>query len=115
MPHRPVIKMSSETTKVRPVFDTSASEKGKPSLNQCLVKGPNLIELIPDILDKFRFFPVGVSADIEKAFLQLGISPKDRDYLRFYYPSDEEELVYRHCRVVFGVSCSPYLLGASIF
>ncbi|GFW83958.1 uncharacterized protein TNCV_4185581 [Trichonephila clavipes] len=33
--------------------------------------GPNLIEQIPDIFDRFRRYPVGLSADIEKAFLQL--------------------------------------------
>ncbi|GFW58939.1 uncharacterized protein TNCV_4735931 [Trichonephila clavipes] len=52
--HRPVIKLDSQTTKIRPVFDALASEKGKPSLNECLLKGTNLIELIPDILDRFR-------------------------------------------------------------
>ncbi|GFX28544.1 DUF1758 domain-containing protein [Trichonephila clavipes] len=66
--HRPVIKLDSQTTKIRPVFDASASEKGKPSLNECLLKGTNLIELIPDILDRFRMYPIGISADIEKAF-----------------------------------------------
>ncbi|GFS58772.1 integrase catalytic domain-containing protein [Trichonephila clavipes] len=69
--HRPVIKLDSQTTKIRPVFDASASEKGKPSLNECLLKGTNLIELIPDILDRFRMYPIGISADIEKAFLML--------------------------------------------
>ncbi|GFT53184.1 uncharacterized protein TNCV_4232891 [Trichonephila clavipes] len=67
--HRPVIKLDSQTTKIRPVFDASASEKGKPSLNECLLKRTNLIELIPDILDRFRMYPIGISADIEKAFL----------------------------------------------
>ncbi|GFY22142.1 uncharacterized protein TNCV_3297851 [Trichonephila clavipes] len=42
--------------------------------------GPNLIEQIPDILDRFRRYPIGLSADIEKAFLQLGITPKHRDF-----------------------------------
>ncbi|GFW80634.1 integrase catalytic domain-containing protein [Trichonephila clavipes] len=69
LPHRPVIKLDSATTKIRPVFDASAREKGKPSLNDCLYKGVNLIELIPDILDRFRIYPVGIVADIEKAFL----------------------------------------------
>ncbi|XP_050315273.1 uncharacterized protein LOC126749610, partial [Anthonomus grandis grandis] len=55
LPHRPVIKSSSNcTTKIRPVFDASAKVKGKVSLNQCLEKGPNLIELIPEILTRFR-------------------------------------------------------------
>ncbi|GFU40734.1 uncharacterized protein TNCV_3230931 [Trichonephila clavipes] len=83
LPHRPVIKLDSATTKIRPVFDASAREKGKPSLNDCLYKGVNLIELIPDILDRFRIYPVGIVADIEKAFLILSVAPKDRDYLRF--------------------------------
>ncbi|GFX53446.1 integrase catalytic domain-containing protein [Trichonephila clavipes] len=55
----------------------------------------------------------GLSADIEKAFLMLSVHPKDRDYLRFFYPS-KEELVYRHCRIVFGLNSSPFLLNASI-
>ncbi|GFU08886.1 DUF1758 domain-containing protein [Trichonephila clavipes] len=114
LPHRPVIKLDSATTKIRPVFDASAREKGKPSLNDCLYKGVNLIELIPDILDRFRIYPVGIVADIEKAFLMLSVPPKDRDYLRFFFPCNEKQLVYRHCRVVFGVSSSPYLLNASI-
>ncbi|XP_050505190.1 uncharacterized protein LOC126883584 [Diabrotica virgifera virgifera] len=54
LPHRPVIKPNSASTKIRPVFDASAKEKDKPSLNQCLEKGVNLIELIPAILLRFR-------------------------------------------------------------
>ncbi|GFT51221.1 integrase catalytic domain-containing protein [Trichonephila clavipes] len=83
---------------------------------QCNVwyNGINLIELIPDILDRFRIYPVGIVADIEKAFLMLSVAPKGRDYLRFFSPCNEKQLVYRHCRVVFGVSSSPHLLNASI-
>ncbi|GFV99666.1 integrase catalytic domain-containing protein [Trichonephila clavipes] len=114
LPHRPVIKLDSATTKIRPVFDASAREKETIFVNDCLYKGVNLIELIPDILDRFRIYPVGIVADIEKAFLMLSVAPKDRDYLRFFFPCNEKQLVYRHCRVVFGVSSSPYLLNASI-
>ncbi|XP_070513050.1 uncharacterized protein [Cardiocondyla obscurior] len=53
LPHRPVVKAYG-TTKIRPVFDASAHSAGEPSLNQCLEKGPNLIELIPIVLNKFR-------------------------------------------------------------
>ncbi|XP_050517597.1 uncharacterized protein LOC126892168 [Diabrotica virgifera virgifera] len=115
LPHRPVIKPNSASTKIRPVFDASAKEKDKPSLNQCLEKGVNLIELIPAILLRFRRQEIGVISDIRKAFLQIGIHKADRDFLRFLWIDDAgKEKVYRHCRVVFGISSSPFLLGASL-
>ncbi|GFV21854.1 integrase catalytic domain-containing protein [Trichonephila clavipes] len=70
--------------KIRPVFDASARDKSQPFLNDCLNRGP-LIELIPDIIDRFRLYPIGLSSDIEKAFLQLSIIPEHRDYLRFFF------------------------------
>ncbi|GBN43189.1 hypothetical protein AVEN_66995-1 [Araneus ventricosus] len=73
----------------------------------------DLIESLPDILDRFRKFPIGLSAVIEKSFLQIGVAPHDRDYLRLFYPRDEGE-IYRHCRVVFGVTSSPFILSACI-
>ncbi|GBM67716.1 hypothetical protein AVEN_244301-1 [Araneus ventricosus] len=79
-----------------------------------LYSGPNLIEQIPDIIDRFRSYPIDISADIEKAFLQLGIAPEHRDFLRFFYPTENEEIVYRHSRVLFGVSSSPFLLAAAL-
>ncbi|GFX76392.1 retrovirus-related Pol polyprotein from transposon opus [Trichonephila clavipes] len=108
LPHRPVMKQASQTMKIRPVFDASARDKSQPSLNDCLNRGPNLIELIPDIIDRFRLYPIGLSSDIEKAFLQLSIIPEHRDYLRFFLPNVEESKIYRHCRVVFGICSSPH-------
>ncbi|GFY08405.1 DUF1758 domain-containing protein [Trichonephila clavipes] len=114
LPHRPVIKLNSQTTKVRPVFDASASQRGKLFLNECLHKGVNLPEMIPDILDRFRMFLIGISADIEKAFLMLSVAPKDRDFLRFFSPGSEGQEIYGHCQVVFGVCSSLYLLNISL-
>ncbi|GBO35440.1 hypothetical protein AVEN_98825-1, partial [Araneus ventricosus] len=117
LPHRPVIKESSSTTPIRPVFDASAKLQGQPSLNQCLQCGPNLIELIPDILARFRVKKFGATADIRKAFLQISVSKEDRDYLRFLWWKNLEEKklkVFRHTRVVFGVKSSPFLLASVI-
>lgn len=115
LPHRAVIKESSATTKIRPVFDASAHEKGEPSLNDCLHPGPNLIELIPSLLLRFRLEKIGVVADIAKAFLQIELHESNRDFLRFLWQDEDgREIVYRHKRVVFGVCCSPYLLGMTI-
>lgn len=43
MPHRPVLRPESSTTKVRPVFDASSAGSNGVSLNDCLEAGPSLI------------------------------------------------------------------------
>ena len=63
LPHRPVVNESG-TTRVRPVFDASARERGQPSLNQWLEKGVNLIEIIPATLLRVRINKFGIIADI---------------------------------------------------
>lgn len=117
LPHRAVSKETSLTTKLRPVFDASAKDKNGMSLNAGLEKGMNFIDKIPDLLIGFRKGAIGVSADIAKAFLQISIFPDDRDYLRFLWWNDYEQreiIEYRHCRVVFGLTSSPFLLSATI-
>lgn len=53
LPHRHIVKENS-TTRIRPVFDASATEKDKPPLNQCLEAGPNFIELTSTLILWFR-------------------------------------------------------------
>ena len=116
LPHHAVYK-ESLTTPVRPVFDASAKNNRSPSLNDCLYKGPNLLELIPSVLLRFRENKIGVTADIRKAFQMIEVAANDRNYLRFLWwedPHCKKLKTYRHKRVVFGVNCSPFLLGAVI-
>ncbi len=116
IPHRAVIK-ESRTTPVRPVFDASCKVGGSPSLNNCLEKGPNLLELIPSIILRFRMGKIGMLADIRKAFLMVDVNPEDRKYLRFLWWESGAQTniqIYQHNRVVFGVNCSPFLLSAVI-
>ncbi|GFR09129.1 integrase catalytic domain-containing protein [Trichonephila clavata] len=116
LPQRPVLKDNS-TTKVRPVFDGSARQRNCPSLNDCLEKGSNLIELIPSLINKFRFGKFGLISDIEKAFLQIEIQASDRKYLKFLrweHGQREKLKCFQHKRVVFGILSSPFLLGATI-
>jgi hypothetical protein len=114
LPHRPIVKEGG-TTRVRPVFDASAKERGQPSLNHCLEKGMNLIEIIPTLLLRFQLHWIGIIADIRKAFLQIGLCQEDRDFLRFLWVTAEGALkIFRHARVAFGVTSSPFLLGAVI-
>lgn len=117
LPHRAVFKVDSLTTPVRPVFDASCKAGRSPSLNEMLEKGPNLLELLPTILLRFRENSIGVTADIRKAFQMIEVDVQDRDFLRFLWwedPVEKKFRVYRHKRVVFGVNCSPFLLAAVI-
>ena len=54
-------------------------------MNDCLEKGPNLTPHVFEVLGKFRSYPVGLTADIEKAFHQISVNPADRDQLRFLW------------------------------
>ncbi|XP_042909029.2 uncharacterized protein [Parasteatoda tepidariorum] len=114
LPHRAIFKDNS-TTKVRPVFDGSAKTKNSVSINECIEKGPNLIEIIPAVLNRFRWGKIGVISDVKQAFLQIPLNESDRDCLRFMWLKDgdpQKIITYRHCRVVFGISCSLFLLAA---
>ncbi|XP_035212136.1 uncharacterized protein LOC118186180 [Stegodyphus dumicola] len=93
LPHRAVVKENSSTS-IRPVFNASSHSPGYPSLNDCLSTRPNLIEITPSILNQFCKNYVGVTSDIEKAFLQISIRDKDRDFLRFvWFSMDNQEQV----------------------
>ena len=118
LPHHAVIRHDKETTKLRIVYDASAKTKG-PSLNNCLHSGPKFDQKIFDLLLRFRIYPVAMTADIEKAFLMVAVSEKDRDVLRFLWvdditKSEPEPIDLRFTRVVFGVTSSPFLLNATI-
>ncbi|UYV60356.1 hypothetical protein LAZ67_1000938 [Cordylochernes scorpioides] len=116
LPHRPIYKVQSQTTPIRPVYDASCkSSKRSLSLNECLETGPNLIELLPEILIRFREKKIGAIADIRKAFQTIGIDEKERDYLRFLWWDEQDPSkirTLRHTRVVFGLTCSPFILAA---
>jgi len=115
IPHRAVFKPESLTTPLRPVFDASCKSDRTPSLNECLEKGPNLLELIPSIILRFREKKIGIIADTRKAFKMVEVKKEDRDFLRLLWWDDSTQKkikVYRHRRVVFGVNSGPFLYAA---
>ena len=113
-----IVKQERETSRVRVVYDASAKDGG-PSLNECLLTGPNFNQRILDILLRFRSYPVALTSDTEGAFLMVAVAEEDRDVLRFLWiddiaKPDPDIRVLRSTRVVFGVSSSPYLLNATL-
>ena len=80
-PHKP--------GKNRVVFDCSAKYKGK-SLNDLLLKGPDLTNSLLGVLTRFRQEHVAVMADIEAMFHQVKVPDTDRSFLRFlWWPKDD--------------------------
>jgi len=120
IPHHGVVRKDRSTTKLRVVYDGSATTTTrKYSLNDCLLTGPNYIPHLFDMMVKFRIHPVALVADIEKAFLMVGINERDRDMLRFLWFANAKEpdpdiVELRFCRLVFGLRPSPAILGATI-
>ncbi|XP_049523124.1 uncharacterized protein LOC119452753 [Dermacentor silvarum] len=122
MPHHAVIRESSSTTRLRVVFDASSHAHGAASLNELLEKGPKINNNMVKMLVNFRLHKIGITADVQKAFLQIGIQEPDRDALRFLWfdstPMSSEHVPkiveYRMTRVPFGTTASPFLLTATL-
>ena len=89
------------------------------SLNDRLKVGGNYMPLLFDTIMRFRVNPIAITADIEKAFLQIEIQAADRDVLRFLWYDDVNSpnpsiVQFRFRRLVLGLTCSPALLGQTI-
>ena len=89
IPHQPVIKESSSTTKLRVVFDGSS---GEPCINILLYRGPVYAgrgeKSIIAILIRIRLMPILLTCDIEKAFLMVMLDKSDRDVTRIMWPDN---------------------------
>ena len=114
LPHHPVVKEASVSTKVRPVFDASAKSYNKISLNDCMETGPNLLPDLVGVLVRFRRWKYALTADVRKAFLQVEVHPDDRDVHRFLWDDNGQVRTMRFKRVPFGNKGSPFLLMATI-
>ncbi|XP_071039910.1 uncharacterized protein [Parasteatoda tepidariorum] len=118
LPHRAVIRNDKLTSKLRIVFDGSAHKKNELSLYDCLYIGPNLYPDIYELMLAFRENKIAFIGDVQQAFLQIGINVEDRDVTRFLWSDDPDNdsstVIYRFCRVLFGINCSPFLLAATI-
>ena len=82
--HFPVYREDKSSTKVRVVMNGKAQFQGK-SLNDCIVKGPKLLNGLVDVLVRFRRFRIALSGDVKEMFLQVAMPEDDQRYHRFFY------------------------------
>lgn len=85
LPHHPVIKASSLTTKLRVVFDASAKSSSNFSLNDVLMCGPMVQDDLIAILLRFRKHQFVITADVAKMFWQVKIDKKDQNLQRILW------------------------------
>lgn len=111
IPIQVVHRKDKATFAVRPVFDASAASSSGKSLNDILYTGPNLYNDLFSILLSFRLFPVALTADIKKMYLQIFIAEEHRKYQKIIFRSNpnEELSTYQLNTVTFGLASSPYL------
>ena len=118
IPHKVVVRENAASTKTRIVYDASARvNESSPSLNDCLEVGPPLQNQLWSVLVRGRFHTIALTADMQKAFLQVRIHPDDRDALRFHWLENKNPLrvcTLRFTRALFGLGPSPFLLGEVI-
>ncbi|XP_052901615.1 uncharacterized protein LOC128309298 [Anopheles moucheti] len=111
LPHHPVFKASSSTTKTRVVFDGSAKTSSGYSLNDMLCVGPAVQDELLDIILRFRTYKVTVVGDIAKMYRQILLHPDDRSYVRicFRFTPHSPIQYYELNTVTYGLSPSSFL------
>ena len=108
LPHHPVI--NPHKSKIRVVFDCAA-KTCNTSLNDKLVRGPDLMNSLIGVLIRFRKELVVLVADVEQMFHQVKVHPEHRDALRFlWWPNgdlDQDPVPYQMTVHIFGAKSSP--------
>lgn len=117
IPWKPVYRKE----KIRIVYDASAKTKSGVSLNDQMHVGPKLLSDLVTLIINFRLHEVGLTADIEKAFLMVKLNEVDRDVTRFLWYKDlnkpltpDNIIIFRFTRTPFGIIASPFLLNIVI-
>lgn len=105
-----IVKNPQKPNKIRLVWD-AAAKSGEFSLNDFLLKGPDLLRPLMNILFKFRLGAVGVCGDIAEMFHRIKVRKEDATAQRFLWWDENNELmVYQLNVVTFGASCSPCIV-----
>lgn len=111
LPHHGVLKSSSTTTAVRPVYNGSSVSKSGKSLNQCLCVGPNVQPDLFDVLIRFRLGAYVLKSDVEKMYLNVHVHESQRTYQKIVWRKSPDEPLkhYTLNRVTFGLAPSSFL------
>lgn len=116
LPHHPVVKETSSTTKIRPVMDASAKTTNGFSLNDRLCVGPTIQPDLFELLIQWRRFEYAFSGDIEKMYRQVRINPQHAKFqcILHQLPGESEIKRFKLLTVTFGTASAPYQAIAAL-
>ncbi|XP_073960549.1 uncharacterized protein [Choristoneura fumiferana] len=96
--------------KLRLVYDAAAKTEGL-SLNDYLLRGPDLLMSLMGIMLRFRENKIAITGDIRDMYLRVKIKCEDQHAFRFLYRSEPNEPVHTYIMtsLIFGANCSPFI------
>ncbi|XP_062714088.1 uncharacterized protein LOC134290881 [Aedes albopictus] len=111
LPHHPVIRESSTTTKLRVVFDASSKTSSGISLNDALLVGPIVQDDLRSIVMRSRTHEIVLIADAEKMYRQVRHFPEDYAYLCIFWrlAPDQPIQTFVLQTVTYGTASAPFL------
>jgi hypothetical protein len=111
LPHHGILKETSQTTKLRVVFNASCPTTNGKSLNDVLLNGPKIQCDLTDKLIRWRQHKYVYTADAAKMFRQIWLHPDDRKYHKIlwrFHPNDELQ-TYCLNTVTYGTKPATFL------
>lgn len=110
-PHHGILRPEKSSTKLRVVFNGSASTSNGVSLNQLQLNGKIPQQDLFSIMLRFRKHVFAFTADIRMMYRQILIEPTQRDLQRILWRENPTDSVktYRLNTVTYGTKNAPYL------
>ncbi|XP_045774153.1 uncharacterized protein LOC123873362 [Maniola jurtina] len=109
--HHAVFKETSESTKIRVVYDGSAPTPSGYALNDILMVGPNIQDSLFAILIRARQYKFLLTADIEKMYRQIALHDDNQNLQLILWREHESEpiKILRLKTVTYGLASSSFL------
>lgn len=117
MPHLPVIREHSVTTKLRVVFNSSSKTTSGLSLNDIQMNGPVIQPDLFTIVLRFRRFKYILSADCSKMYRCILLDQSQRPLQRILWRYDSSKPIdtYELSTVTYGQKSSSFLAIRCLF
>lgn len=111
IPHHAVLKPTSESTKLRVVFNGSAKTTSGFSINDLQMVGPHIQDSLFNILIRFRQHAYVLSGDVEKLYRMFNIQEADQTLQMILWRDHNNDTLksYKLSTVTYGLSSSSFL------